>query len=326
MTANIRLAGTKDFPGEKLIGLSTMITTGPNFHDSIDIAREALGENVPQGSLFAYLFRRFGYPNWGSDPYKELASYLLTTAHPDMLLRITPYAGGDPSISFSFVVTHDAHKACRNWTSRKRDAHEMAFYDWAEKNDRVHSAAEAAANSVAPQGWPIPRELTGWQRVVPALRILGYKARRPHSSPEIEKLLIWLHKADADYEAEHPRPDIEWRSASISEWDEADPLKPFALAMTQTLEDLQKAVWIRDCPINIMGPLDDEDVVDDVDYAAAAGYPSGAIANQDPKGFAELQGLILSLAEHPKDAIARAAEILNSASPPSSKDAAQDKA
>ena len=326
MTADIRLAIADDFPGENLIGLSTRITTGPSFHDSIDIARETLGENVPQGALFAYLFRRFGYPNRGSDPYKELASYLLTTTHPDMLLRITPYAGGDPAISFSFLVTHEAHIACRNWTSRQRDAHEMAFYDWAEKNDRVHPTAESAADSVGLQGWPIPRALTGWRRVVPALRILGYKARRPHSSPDVEKLLIWLHQADADYEAEHPRPDIEWRSASISEWDESDPLTPFALAMTHTLKDLQKAVWIRDCAINIMGPVDDEDVVDDVDYAEVAGYPSGAIGNEDPRGFADLQGLILGLADHPKDAIARAAEILSSASPPSSEPAIQEEA
>lgn len=57
-------------------------------------AREILGD-VRGGQLFAYLFRRFGYPNCGWDERKELVYYLLTTPMDTVFLGVRPYMGGD---------------------------------------------------------------------------------------------------------------------------------------------------------------------------------------------------------------------------------------
>lgn len=43
--------------------------------------------------LFAYLFRRFGYPNQGWDDHKELVRYLLTTPMDNVFLEVRPYLG-----------------------------------------------------------------------------------------------------------------------------------------------------------------------------------------------------------------------------------------
>jgi hypothetical protein len=58
------------------------------------IAESVLG-GIRGGQLFAYLFRRFGYPNDGWDDRKELASYLLNTPMCDVFLSVTPYMAGD---------------------------------------------------------------------------------------------------------------------------------------------------------------------------------------------------------------------------------------
>jgi len=45
--------------------------------------------------LFAYLFRRFGYPSQGWDDHKELVRYLLTTPMDKVFLEVRPYLGSD---------------------------------------------------------------------------------------------------------------------------------------------------------------------------------------------------------------------------------------
>ena len=43
--------------------------------------------------LCCYMLRRFGWPNGGSDPYKNLCSWNLTTPMPGLFLCVTPYLG-----------------------------------------------------------------------------------------------------------------------------------------------------------------------------------------------------------------------------------------
>ena len=53
-------------------------------------------DKPPSGALlFAYLFRRFGYPNCGWDDHKNLVCYALTTPMPGLWLTVTPYLGDD---------------------------------------------------------------------------------------------------------------------------------------------------------------------------------------------------------------------------------------
>ena len=62
--------------------------------DPGDIAAQILPE-LRGCPLFAYLFRRFGYPNSGWDDHKDLTRYVLTTPMDNVFLEVRPYLGGD---------------------------------------------------------------------------------------------------------------------------------------------------------------------------------------------------------------------------------------
>lgn len=66
------------------------------------------GNACDYGALFTYLFRRFGFPNAGSDDYKEIACYVLTTPLPDLVMVASPSVGDWPRLSLRFQVTEEA--------------------------------------------------------------------------------------------------------------------------------------------------------------------------------------------------------------------------
>lgn len=312
----IRLARSSDYPASRLTELPTHVCTGDAFSDSFDIAEQVLGKEVPQGALLAYLFRRFGHPNKSSDPDKELAAYLLTTTRPDMLLKIVPYAGGNVSLSFTFLVPHDVHIACDDWESRDRDAHQAAFLDWIETENLIPNWADKIAEEMSKGGWPIHAEMTGWRRMMPGIAMISYFGVRDEDPVDKVEAIHWYQAVRSDYEAKHPIPPMQWRSQDVATWEDKDPMKPYAEAMAATLRDLLRPVWIRDQAIGIYGPIDEENPEalgnkgPDADFAASAGFPSGDLGNQDPRGFASLHAAVLRLHDDPSTAIALAVALL----------------
>lgn len=78
---------------------------------SIDPVRgPVVGSEIEYGALFAYLFRRFGYPNvpWDAE---RLARYVLATARADLYLVIEPTVAGLTSQVFSFLAPMPIHTA-----------------------------------------------------------------------------------------------------------------------------------------------------------------------------------------------------------------------
>ncbi len=51
--------------------------------------------------LLCYMLRRFGWPNVGSDDYKQLVSWNLKTPMPGLYLCVTPYLGSGSNLHFS---------------------------------------------------------------------------------------------------------------------------------------------------------------------------------------------------------------------------------
>lgn len=74
------------------------------FSDRDHVVVPALGERIDHGTILAYLFRRFGYPNSGWNPDVAIARYLLTTPNPAMILCIEPHITGYNLLSFCFMV------------------------------------------------------------------------------------------------------------------------------------------------------------------------------------------------------------------------------
>lgn len=58
---------------------------------------EFAADILPNGdytSLFVYMYRRFGITEFGSDPYKEIACWFLTTPDPAVVLIVSPRPSG----------------------------------------------------------------------------------------------------------------------------------------------------------------------------------------------------------------------------------------
>ena len=77
-----------------LSGEKKYSAAGSGTFDPGEIAQKVL-PNLRGGQLFAYLFRRFGYPSWAWDDDKELTHYCLTTPLEGVFLTVCPYMGGD---------------------------------------------------------------------------------------------------------------------------------------------------------------------------------------------------------------------------------------
>ncbi len=68
-------------------------------------------EILPDGdyaSLFVYMFRRFGISEHGSDPYKEIACWYITTPDPAVLLIVSPRPSG-LRCSFGYEINTNAY-------------------------------------------------------------------------------------------------------------------------------------------------------------------------------------------------------------------------
>jgi len=107
-----------------------------------------------------------------------------------------------------------------------------------------------------------------------------------------------INEAYKDVEEEplhHEMLTKNWRDLS-----DDNPLKPYAFGAYEALIQLKKPVGIRDVQINAMGALDwnwnaPPTPMRSLKHAVVAGYPSGALGNSDPKGFAELHSKLLKL-------------------------------
>ena len=64
---------------------------------------EEIFPNGDFASLFVYMYRRFGIPEVGSDPYKEIACWYIKTPDPAVALMVSPRPSG-LRYSFGYLV------------------------------------------------------------------------------------------------------------------------------------------------------------------------------------------------------------------------------
>jgi len=83
-----------------------------------DFLPESLLE-MNYGRLFTYMYRRFGWPEYGSDPYKEIANWFITTPDPAVVLLVTPKPSG-ARYSFSHGLNGDVFTDWRSDELRER--------------------------------------------------------------------------------------------------------------------------------------------------------------------------------------------------------------
>ncbi len=285
-----------DMSGKDWMGLSFRhyMDTGKSKYDLSDpIISGVCGDEIEYGKLFAYLFRRFGYPERGWDDYKELVSYRLTTPHPDMVLRITPYVGNNSVITMDFMIEDKIFFAIEDYARRYRTAWGQRSLDFAEQRGLPEWMSEWVEifNTEFREVFPDAPFADNWRQAVDFHFHHGEKGSRPYALTD--RVIQFRKSLHEDYARVEPWPTYYMRPADVRDWNDDDPLKPFAQAALVALEDLRTPVGIRDQSINAFGKVKSGRA--DVDASPSAGYPSGALGNTAAKEFAELHELILKL-------------------------------
>lgn len=248
---------------------------------------------IEYGNLFAYCFRRFGYPNGGWDDFKQLVKYTLTTPHPDMVFCIAPYVGGTSCITLRFYVALEHSQAIEAYAMRDREAWKKRSFDWIEQQGLPDWMQEWVTiyNTEYREAFPHIVEATNWRETVGFWFALGEEGSRPHELTH--RIAKFCEKLQNDYAQVEPWPAYYMRPTNAQDMNDDDPLKPFALAAITALKDLRTPVGVRDQCIDAYGESDSGRP--SVKAAASAGYPSGALGNAAPKEFGELHALILRL-------------------------------
>lgn len=253
-----------------------------------------VGDSMGYGPLFAYLFRRFGYPNLGWDNYKELARYVLTTPHPDMLMNVVPYTGDTTCITFNFFVPRKIATAIEAYDEHDVRAWEQRAFAWREQQglpDWMESWIKLVNDTLRPAWGSTGPEVTDWRDSLNYAMPLGKPDSQHYGiSKQADEFRQAIY---VEYRKVEPKPSRVRRGEDWTQWDANDPLKPFAEAAQIALKSLRRPVRVRDIAINAFGQTECSSKV--LKEPPVAGYPSGDLGNEAPKEFAELHGRILQL-------------------------------
>jgi hypothetical protein len=283
-----------------LVGLSFEIPTD-RLDEHVDPVLNTLpAKELDYGHLFAYCFRRFGFPNVSSDSYKDIAQWLLTTPHRDMILCVRPSVLPEPHFSLFFQTSRELATACTAWERADVDAWIERKLDWAEAQGLPEWMDEFLASFQKHQ-WPAATWRDAYCGYIAmftprAGNSAGHSRKTDKDEDEHQKLMTAFAAKVAEYELIEPRPAFRKRSTVVSEWSSADPKKPLALAAIDALRDLQTGVRIRDAAINAYGRLEDGET-NVVCEADSAGSGVGDMINQAPEESAELFQFISRLGD-----------------------------
>lgn len=287
-----------------------------NLNEHIDPVLAVLPTQVlDYGHLFTYCFRRFGYPNWGSDSYKDIAQWFMTTPHPDLVLCIRPSVLPEPYFSIYFLAAQDLGAASRNWERQDVDAWTERKLDWVEAQGLPEWMPELLASFSEQYKWPD----ASWRDVyrsyiatfTPRENCLIKLDDGRDQTEDQDQLTSFAVLVDS-YRQIEPRPAFRKRNPDISQWASDDPLTPLARAAIEALGDLATGVRVRDAAINAYGVLPYDADVEVVDEPAVAGLGVADMVNVAPEESVEIYQLARRLGDGDvKEGLARPIEIAN---------------
>jgi hypothetical protein len=223
--------------------------------DGYEVAQAVFGQCSRRSGLtaFAYLWRRFGPPWWGSDDHKELVSYILGTPHPEVFVTINLKA-----LNICYAVGYTV-------TKRFQDAWMAPTAAWEAQFERWWVAHRVSAED--------RQMFHQWEK-----RQRGdtmSEARKPPPAIQVFIDRYWKDRCD--------RPVIDEAVAAIGphprtlrrnqlDVQRGDPV--VVNAITEGLRELYRPVWVRDCAINLFGPMTDAQAAGwtSADYSPYAGY------------------------------------------------------
>lgn len=217
---------------------------GDDLFNGYDMAIEAWGQDRADdknGALLAmaYLWRRFGPPWRGGDDYKRLVDYTLTTDDPYVFLWLS-LSGSGLACSMGYL----AHESLRAEVDQPRRVWSECYVEW--------------WNTMHP-------EFKSWE----------------DTKETLEKMaeIYWRERYDEDVLAkacaaigEFPGvPDHrQWRT-------DTGVVHRVNQALFDAMKELERPVYVRDCPVNLFGRCDESDTPAEQSKYAGYGVPKPAM-------------------------------------------------
>lgn len=128
MTDRIPLGEPADFVSQPSTIKGRMSGAMSGIFSPGDLAQEELGD-VNWGVLHTYMTRRFGPPNIGCDPYKEISQWIITTPQTGLHLsvRIAPH---DTTLLFGYMIEIELDEGMHQAKWARDEAKRQRFTQW----------------------------------------------------------------------------------------------------------------------------------------------------------------------------------------------------
>lgn len=104
--------------------------------DPGEIAKEVL-KGINWGELMAYCYRRFGPPNLGSDSYKDLVRWVITTPQEGLFLSVSP-SPYEEYLLFGYITGREYQTKIIQEARTNFELNNQQFKKWCEKNNHPY--------------------------------------------------------------------------------------------------------------------------------------------------------------------------------------------
>lgn len=205
---------------------------GDDIFDGYTMAIEVWGkacEDRDSGlKAFAYLWRRFGPPWHGSDDHKDLCTYCLTTADPDVFLVLHLNGAG-----LKYSVSYMAHESIR-------EEYEKPMQEWEKKFENWFMDQHQEIKWENHEKWG--------EKYKKKIGTMFWTARYDGK----------IYKQAVEAIGKFPRLHVQldgWRNIG-------GIVQRVNQSIFDAMNELLRPVYIRDCPINIFGMCEEAEIED----------------------------------------------------------------
>jgi len=243
-----------------------------------DVPTEAyriLGD-INYGEAFAYLFRRFGYPEYGWDDYKQLVRYHITTPMDGVILTVAP--GTSTKTSFGYMLRNNIEKKCLFEQFRPLYYWKKKFKQWAAEQYRV---IPFDMFYVGTTNREINAAASAWMGV-------NHHVNGKPTKEEVESFYEYKRMQCDKLRAEYSRIEGHYRRLDLWKWRSLPKeyiSRQTMEAICVAIENLLIPVNIRDWYINIKGRVKDADM----NLIPDPEFPDEAIPDTVP--YSEMAGM-----------------------------------
>lgn len=222
-------------------------------------AKQILGEPKPS-DVFAYMFRRFGYPRFGWDDYKTLVQYYITTEMEGVVLMVRPaFAGGG---TFGYVLRKDINQACMEEDRKPYTELYERFEAWVIETKGIETIHEYFEPDLA----KLNRVWQAWTKT---------HENNNFKTQEDAEMVFFAEQANITNDLLEEYSKIEPQPGRVPMDERLDDsiMKQCYNALCAAIEDLLQSVHVRDAVINVCGKVRGD--VDCVEYSLMAGIGVG---------------------------------------------------